>query len=55
MSAEMWAIIGFGVVETTLIVVLSTILIVRLSNLRKYIRDMREERLGDGWITGLVS
>ena len=54
MSAEMWAIIGFGVAETTLIVVMSTILIVRLSNLRKYIRDMREE-MARGWITGLVS
>ena len=43
MSAEMWAIIGFGVVETTIIVVLSTILIVRVSNLRKDMRNMREE------------
>ncbi len=43
MSAEFWAIIGVGVGITTIVSALFTLLNMRISDLRKDVRDMGEE------------
>lgn len=46
MSAEFWAIIGVGVGVTTIVGTLFTILNMRISDLRKDMRDMAEDLSG---------